>query len=297
MKIWINGMLAAMATGLLLSLPACKEKDCDDPQNPDCGNYDPCYGKSRINPVFRVRPGDNGFKPPEEWCNLIPCDTFNASSVRFDIPVNNPANSAYTWQIGTEPTTRTAKVFEVDFSDYLNAGNWEKHISITLTIRTPMNTCMTNPEDTLVTVTRSLYFTNKRYLKIFPRTTLPKDSLTEIKYIGHLTSNPSKIFTFKVVKVFQNYYDGYSIQGLAYFYVGLPFADSIMIPRDVSMKSCGNYRHGILLTNRFNDSKFSELSHQLKRIDCIIETSKKRTIKISFYNNFHPDCTFVGEEI
>jgi hypothetical protein len=298
MKIWIKGMVAVLTACLLLSLPACKEKDCDDPQNPDCGNYDPCYGKSRINPVFRVRPGDNGFKPTkEEWCDLIPCDTFNASSVRFDIPLNNPVNSAYTWQIGSEPSHRTAKGFEVDFSDYLAAGNWEKHIPVTLTIRTPLNTCMTNPEDTLINITRNLYFSNKRYSNFYPRTTLPKDSLIEKTFTGYLTNNPSKLFTFKIIKVFENYYDGYSIQGLAYFFVGLPFADSIMIPRDVSMKSCGNYRHSIIVTNRLNDTKFSELTHHLRRIDYLIESAKKRTIKLSFFNNFHPDYTFVGEEI
>jgi hypothetical protein len=286
-----------LALALLLSLGSCRKKKCYDPTNRDCENYDPCYGKTRINALFRVRPGDNGFKPDGEWCNLIPCDTFNASSVRFDMPLNNPENSTYTWQVGNEPTPRTGKAFEVDFSDYLNAGNWEKHIPVTLTIKTPLNGCMTNAEDTVITVNRKLFFTNKRISNIYPRTTLPKDSLIEIKYKGYLNSNPSNVFTFKITKVFQNYYNGYYIGGLAYFYVGLPFADSIMVPRSVSAKGCGNFKHSILLTDRFNNPEFSKLTHHLSRIDYIIESEKKRTIKMYFFNNFHPECTFIGEEI
>lgn len=281
---------------LLAGLSSCRKK-CHDPKNPECKNYDPCYGKSRINAKFKVRPGDNGFPPPEDWCDLIPCDTFDASSVRFDVPDNNPANSTYTWQIGSEPGTRTGKSFEVDFSDYLNAGNWEKHIPVTLTIRTPMNACMTHFEDTLVQSSRLLFFTEKMPSNIYPRQTLPKDSLTERVYRGYLLDDPSNVFQIRIIKVFQNSYKGWSTGGLAYFCVGLPFADSIMIPRDVSMKGCGNYKHLLLLTNRFNDSKFSMLTHHLSRIDYITLSDKKRMIKMDFFNNYHPTCTFIGDEL
>jgi hypothetical protein len=88
---------------LLCMLGGCRKKQCHDPKNPECENYDPCFGKKRINANFRVRPGDNGFPPPEEWCDLVPCDTLRASSARFDLPLNNPSNSTYTWQVGSEP--------------------------------------------------------------------------------------------------------------------------------------------------------------------------------------------------
>src|SRR5690606_21606976 len=110
------------------------QQDCQDAANPECENYDPCFGRRRINSLFRVRPGDNGFKAPEAWCDLVPCDTFNASSVRFDIPMNNPENCSYFWQIGSEPTHRSSRSFEIDFSDYLSVGNWESHIPISLMI-------------------------------------------------------------------------------------------------------------------------------------------------------------------
>jgi hypothetical protein len=45
MKKWIKGAAALSAAFLLLSLPACKKPkpECQDPQNPECENYDPCY--------------------------------------------------------------------------------------------------------------------------------------------------------------------------------------------------------------------------------------------------------------
>jgi hypothetical protein len=137
-----------------------------------------------INAFFKVRPGDRGFKPPEEWCELIPCDTFNACSVRFDIHDGNPENRTYEWQIGTEPTPQTGNAFEVNFSDYLRDKGWERHIPITLTIRTPINSCLSNAKDTLVSVTRELFFTQKPIL-------LLEDGETSVKYKGYFTPEPN----------------------------------------------------------------------------------------------------------
>ena len=37
----------------LLALQSCKEEcPCDDPTNPNCDNYDPCYGKKPITADF-----------------------------------------------------------------------------------------------------------------------------------------------------------------------------------------------------------------------------------------------------
>jgi hypothetical protein len=35
--------LVALAVGMVFVMSGCK--DCDDPSDPDCGNYDPCFGK------------------------------------------------------------------------------------------------------------------------------------------------------------------------------------------------------------------------------------------------------------
>jgi hypothetical protein len=229
----------AVACLFLLSFYACKKK-CYDPTNRECENYDPCYGKTRINPFFRVRPGDNGFKPDGEWCNLIPCDTFNASSVRFDMPLNNPENSTYTWQVGNEPTPRIGKAFEVDFSDYLAAGNWEKHIPITLTIRTPLNGCMTHPEDTLITVSRSLFFTEKALIMM-------PTGVNHVIYKGYFTHEPNKEATIQYIDKTTGDFRGFKPPN--FLTVGLPVVDTFFSRRCMGLEGCSNYLHSISIVS------------------------------------------------
>lgn len=51
--------LVVILTGMAFVLNSCKEEcPCDDPTDPTCENYDPCYGKDTINTFFKVRPGD-----------------------------------------------------------------------------------------------------------------------------------------------------------------------------------------------------------------------------------------------
>jgi hypothetical protein len=213
-----------LALFLVVFFSTCKKDcPCQDPSNPKCENYDPCYGKKRINANFRVRPGDRGFKPPEEWCDLIPCDTFNASSVRFDMPVNNPSNSTYEWQIGTEATPRTGKAFEVDFSDYLRDNGWERHIPITLTIRTPMNNCLESEEETVKTVTRELFFTEKQIAGLF------SGIIDEEKvYTGYLDGNRDVKVELKLIQQNSGRFRGYTAP--LYLIVGIPYIDTLLSP-------------------------------------------------------------------
>jgi hypothetical protein len=221
------------------SFQTCKH--CNDPTNPDCANYDPCYGQKTINTFFKVRPGDNGFPPPEEWCDLVPTDTFNASSVRFDMPEGNPENSTYEWQIGAEPEPRYGEGFEIDFSEYLNLGNhWESHIPITLTIRTPPNGCLTNPADTLVTVTRELFFTRQQIAGLFAG--LEDDSET---YIGYFTSDPNTEIKLKFIQINSREWRGYTPP--MNLITGLPHVDTLAIPDKCGwIELCETYRqiHG-----------------------------------------------------
>lgn len=216
-----------------MMLQSCKENcPCDDPTNPTCENYDPCWGKDTINTFFKVRPGDNGFPPPEEWCDLIPCDTFNASSVRFDIPEGNPENSTYEWQIGSEAEPRKGKGFEVDFSDYLIAGKWETWISVSLTIRTPINDCLENPKNTLVTVTRELFFT-----KILP--SIFNSGKTIAKYKGHFLSTPSNKVTIEFIHLTNGSFRGiYAPIGLV---VGVPGVDTFAYNPPCTQSYCTSY--------------------------------------------------------
>jgi hypothetical protein len=216
-------------------LNSCKKEcPCTDPSNPQCENYDPCYGKKTINTFFKVRPGDRGFPPPEEWCELIPCDTFNESSVRFDIPHGNPENSTYEWQIGTEPTPRTGKTFEVNFSDYLRDKGWERHIPITLTIRTPINSCLTNPKDTLVSITRELFFTPKPIL-------LLENGETSVKYKGYFAHEPNKEVVMEYIQLQTGEFRG--LKAPIFLTVGIPNIDTFVVPKNCPAQFCYNYKH------------------------------------------------------
>lgn len=231
----LNLLLITCSMAGILTWAGCKEEPpCNDPSNPDCANYDPCYGKRTINTFFKVRPGDNGFKPPEEWCDLIPCDTFNASSVRFDIPDGNPTNCTYEWQIGTEAEPRTGKAFEISFYDYLRDNGWERHIPVTLTIRTPINSCLTNPQDTLITVTRELFFTEKMIAGLFSGII---DSVQVYK--GNLNGVPNSVI--KLIQINSGSFRGYTSP--IYLMVGLPNVDTLVFPSKCNWnEGCESFR-------------------------------------------------------
>jgi hypothetical protein len=218
-----------------LALNACKKEKppCQDPSNPTCENYDPCYGKKTINTFFKVREGDNGFKPPEEWCQLIPCDTFNTSSVRFDAPDGNPANSTYEWQIGTEVNPRKGKGLEVDFYDYLRDNGWERWIPIKLTIRTPLNSCLTNLRDTFVTVERELFFTEKQIAGLFIGITEREE-----KFVGTLNGVPNS--EIKLIQKRSGSFRGYTPP--IYLLTGIPYIDTLVFPTKCYSEGCLSYR-------------------------------------------------------
>jgi hypothetical protein len=254
----------------LLTLHACKEElPCDDPSNPNCPNYDPCYGKDTINTFFKVRPGDRGFKPPGEWCNLIPCDTFNASSVRFDIPDGNPANSTYEWQIGSEAEPRTGEGFEIDFSDYLRDNGWETWIPITLTVRTPMNECLRNEEETVKTVTRQLFFTENQIAGLFLGA---KDS--EEIYIGSLNNNPDT--EIKLIQKRSGSFRGYTAP--IFLMTGLPDIDTLAFPSKCRWsESCETYRqiHGKYLAY---ESCMEDVSYYLSEFNNLFSPDRTRLV-------------------
>lgn len=86
----------------LLFTEACKKK-CYDKANPDCENYDPCYGKSETKADFIVEENLNPFGKVLDEDVWIQGDTVNGSSmsnvVRFTALY--PADS-FVWTIGSQ---------------------------------------------------------------------------------------------------------------------------------------------------------------------------------------------------
>ena len=285
---------ALIALFAIVFFSTCKKEkpSCQDPSNPSCENYDPCYGKKTINTFFKVREGDNGFKPPGEWCQLIPCDTFNTSSVRFDAPDGNPANCTYEWQIGTEAEPRiTNKGFEVDFSDYRQSNGYvDLWIPITLTIRTPLNACLTIPEDTLVTVKRELFFTNKQ-LTIFK----PGDTL--VKYKGFFMHKPNEEVILQHIRIQTGTFRNQNLPKDVV--VGVPFTDTFFFPGICKFELCENYKHRKAYT-------FTTLNHCNEKYDYKVEfweriflegTKKIKYIYVLDNLNGKKRYEFIGERI
>lgn len=236
--------LVVLVAGIALVLNSCKEDECPcvDETNPECDNYDPCFGKDTINTFFKVRRSYGGFPPPGDWCELIPSDTFNGSTIHFSIPDGGLGNQSYEWQIGSEAETRKGEAFEVDFSDYLRNNGWETWIPITLSIRTPLNECLADPKDTLVTVTRELFFSEQ---------TIPWRPLG--KYKGYFTHEPENEVTIEFLDL-----SNWNIRKIDFsvgLTIGLPNIDTFMYPFGCPLDECSNYKHRIL---RFTQTQVCE---------------------------------------
>jgi hypothetical protein len=124
----------------------------------------------------------------------------------------------------------------VDFSDYLAKGNWEKHIPVTLTIRTPLNGCMTNPGDTLVSVTRNLFFTETA-LNIMPAGT------NHVVYQGYFSHDPDKEVTLEYINKTNGDFRGFKSPN--FLTVGLPVVDTFFSRNCMGVAGCSNYLHFI----------------------------------------------------
>ena len=120
----------------MLALGACKkEKPCKDPSNPDCENYDPCFGKKAPSADFIIGQSSNvgyfGMKPFE----FISDDTMFAPFYRNIDFMAKEEGAEYEWKLGAE--TITARRFTRGFS---NAGYGR--YTATLTIRKEVdNSC------------------------------------------------------------------------------------------------------------------------------------------------------------
>ncbi len=87
-------LLLSLICITLLSTQSCK-KECHDPTNPDCENYDPCFGKEKTNADFTISEvvGGRAFETDEVWRNSYV--QFTAKQ-EFD---------SYQWVIGTHEDT------------------------------------------------------------------------------------------------------------------------------------------------------------------------------------------------
>ena len=98
-----------ISIGILVSLGSCKKEKCHDPSNPDCDNYDPCYGQDPIETEIELsqRVALTGkFQDFYFETDSI----YPQTQIRFHCPLDG---AKYTWTLGAE--TITSQTFERTF--------------------------------------------------------------------------------------------------------------------------------------------------------------------------------------
>jgi hypothetical protein len=288
--------LIILLAGMALVLNSCKEDcpSCQDPTNPDCENYDPCFGKTTINSYFMVERGSNGFPPPPQWCTDIisKSDTFSSTTIRFKVPSGNPG-STYEWQVGSEVTARTDDEFQVSFYDDLQENGWERFIPVTLTIRSPVNNCLDNPADTLIAVTRNIFFTNvSGGTAVFLRG-------TNRKFKGHFSSEPDKEVILETI--WNNIFNFRGETPDHWLIVGLPIVDTLMLPEDGCgfLSGCGTYVHSYNRWERTSVCSWVELTKYITDTEILFDYNKYEvTIRFQSTVSGHEfKEEFIGKEM
>ncbi len=101
---------------LIFSLLGCNGfRDCDDPTNIDCSNYDPCFGEFEADAEFEILNKSIG-NDTVFWFNDPTDDTIYSTSSWFPayFKSKHPLDSMK-WKIGLDPTIYTDSLFAVDF--------------------------------------------------------------------------------------------------------------------------------------------------------------------------------------
>jgi hypothetical protein len=250
---------------ILLVLNGCK--GCKEDVKPG-----PCSGSRTINTSFVVKVGNRGFQPPGDWCTLVSCDTFNETSVIFNAPDGNPIESKYEWKIGTSNEKRLGSGFEISFSDYLEMGNWEKPLSITLTIKTPKSYCLTNMADTLISVTRNIFFTNRFLSLIEPNN--PK-----VSYRGNANGDTESEVIISIIKKTTGSFRGAvaSTEFPLILYVGTSHGDTLLRPSgNCGSEGCRSYNHAIALFHNQDLCSEGNLTNHMFRSETLFLAREQR---------------------
>lgn len=108
---------------LAISLNSCKrdKEDCFDPTNPQCKNYDPCYGKKPVMADIEISQRVKNFGSDSlSKAYFNETEIFPYSQIRFHCPLEG---AKYTWTLGAETITsqtfeRIFEGFQVPYGEY-----------------------------------------------------------------------------------------------------------------------------------------------------------------------------------
>ena len=121
-------------------------KACYDPTNPDCGNYDACYGQKPVSAAFKIQETLQRPSLPDGWGETLDTDTITTYGVQFTALEEG---AEYEWHIGSE-VLKGKSVTRTNFPQFAT-------YPITLIVKkTPNTACFPN-DDGRDTVTRNMY--------------------------------------------------------------------------------------------------------------------------------------------
>ena len=124
-----------LITGLLFLTSCCNDDEiCNDPQNPECSNYDPCFGIEDANARFSFALYYNISEwTPDSLIYFELKDTYYIASTQQKLwfKASNLAMNSYSWTIGADPREFTDSVFFLNFSGF--TGTLPAELSVSQT--------------------------------------------------------------------------------------------------------------------------------------------------------------------
>lgn len=145
-----------------IGMSGCGE-DCDDPTDPICPNYDPCYGL--IQPETIIEMGADKYQSPTSPSIRFEGDTvIHGNYVYFKTNIEDALS--YKWTVGSDTRIWDEQEFGLSFSYDDSTFLRNNPLLITLIIEYKFNECFTNQplKDTL---TRYLHFRGEWESAIF----------------------------------------------------------------------------------------------------------------------------------
>jgi hypothetical protein len=183
----------------------CKKK-CSDPSNPDCGNYDPCFGKQPAHADFKIEEFVGS-----QWFET---DSVNGrvNTIRFTA---TQAAESYTWLLGSEV------IHEKSFTRTgFPANRW---ISITLIVqKAPEQSCFPK-DDGIDTLVKKMYVWHNEvdWDSTYSYIRLVHPFPVYGTYYGALKSNPNLKFNATVLDT--NWRQSNNMPGIIEVVRGIPY--------------------------------------------------------------------------
>ncbi|MFT6816031.1 MAG: hypothetical protein ACJAZ3_001948 [Sphingobacteriales bacterium] len=148
-------VFVVLLTGTFVFVVSCKKEEptpcpvvCEDPSNPDCPNYDPCYSVEEVTADFDIL---EQIAAIAQWADsfTVASEVSSFGLIKFKAKQENALH--YTWYIGSEIITDVEEVARLFSQPNLVPG---KVVSITLVVEAiPNLDCFPN-DDGIDTVTK-----------------------------------------------------------------------------------------------------------------------------------------------